>query len=71
MLLSQVKGLMHGQIVHHKTQKNADGTPARARVNGKVKTWIRNPDRVEVPMKHGMYNCFYITEQNMDDFDLA
>ena len=71
MTLSEVKALKHGDIVHHSEVKNADGTPARGRCNGKVKTWKRDPSRVQVPMKHGLYDCFYITEQNMADFELA
>ena len=68
MNLLQVKSLRSGSIVHHKTVKNADGTPARARVNGNVKTWKRSPERVRVPMKRGLYEYFYITEENMHEF---
>ena len=71
MNINQAKNLKHGDIVHHKELKNADGTPARGRVNGKVKTWKRDTSRVSVPMKHGLYNYFYITEDNMQDFTLA
>lgn len=60
MTLDQVKALTFRQTVYHKTLRNADGTPLRARVNGKVKTWKRDPDRVCVPMKHGLKECFYI-----------
>ena len=70
MLLSEVKCLTHGTVVHHKTATNADGTPSRARVNGKVKTWKRDDSRVQVPMKHGLYDCFYITEDNMQQWEL-
>lgn len=44
----------------HESQNNADGTPVRARVNGKVKTWkIRENDYL-IPVKHGLKECFYI-----------
>lgn len=43
-----------------------DGTSRRAKVNGKVKTWKRDPNRVEVPIKYGMYEygTFYASDIN-------
>jgi hypothetical protein len=32
-----------------------DGTIRNLKVNGKVRTWKRNPNRIEVPIKYGMY----------------
>ena len=32
-----------------------DGTLAECKVNGAVRTWKRNPSRIEVPIKYGMY----------------
>lgn len=52
----------------HKTIKNADGSPARCRVNGKCQTWITRPNEFKLPVKHGLYQCFYITEKNADDW---
>jgi hypothetical protein len=68
MQLEEVKNLKPGTIVYDKTNKNADGTPARWKVNGKVKTWKRSPERVQVPVKHGLYDYGYITEDNMQFF---
>ncbi len=64
MNLSQAKALKSGTVLHSKTYKNADGTPLRGRVNGAVKTWKRDANRIKVPMKHGLKNCFYLTEQS-------
>ena len=36
----------------------------RARVNGKCKTWKTRPDHFKIPMKFGLYDCFYITQDN-------
>lgn len=60
--LEEAKNLRPDQIVYHMTHKNADGTPQRWKVNGQVKTWKRNPDRVQVPVKHGLRDYDYITE---------
>lgn len=43
----------------HRTQNNADGTPVRARLNGKMKTWKTDDDWFQ-PMKYGLKDCFYI-----------
>jgi hypothetical protein len=32
-----------------------DGKARRCRVNGAAKTWKRDPSRVELPIKYGMY----------------
>ncbi len=64
MKLSEVKKLKHGQTCHHKKLKNADGTPLRGRVSGKVKTWKRDNKRVKVPMKHGLYDNFYLSDKS-------
>ena len=52
--------LKPGQELWHNAATNADGTPVRARVNGKCKTWKRYPERFQLPMKHGLKQCFYI-----------
>lgn len=36
--------------------------PERWRVNGAVKVWARDPSRVRVPLKFGLYNYSSITE---------
>lgn len=68
--LEQAKQLKHGQILHHAQARNADGTPQRWRVSGKVKTWKRSPHRVEVPLKHGLYSHRHLTEEDLDAFCL-
>jgi len=62
MTLAEAKGLAYGQIVYHKFNKNADGTPQRWKVNGQVKTWKRDESRVQVPVKHGLYTFDHIEE---------
>ena len=64
--LAQAKELKHGDILHHTINKNADGTPQRWKVNGKVKTWKRDNTRVRVPVKHGLRNCDYLTEDGLN-----
>ena len=69
--LDQAKNLKYGQILHHTINKNADGTPQRWRVNGKVKTWKRSIERVQVPVKYGLYGYGYVTENDLDLVELV
>jgi hypothetical protein len=69
--LDQAKSLQRGDILHHHENKNADGTPQRWRVNGKVKRWKRDRDRIQVPLKYGPYNNDYLTENTLHLVDLA
>ena len=69
--LEQAKNLKHGDILHHMTNKNADGTPQRWRVNGMVKLWKRDPNRIQVPLKHGLYGYDYLTQDELNLVELA
>jgi len=62
--------LKHGQILHHITLKNADKSPLRARVNGKLKTWKTRPNEFSLPMKHGLKTCFYITQASANEWEI-
>jgi len=55
MNINEAKALKNGDMIHHVSRKNADGTPMRARVTS-VKTWKTRPYDVEVHVKHGMYD---------------
>lgn len=52
LTLAEVKALSHASDVPFIAN---DGTLRRCRINGAVKTWKRDPNRVEVPVKYGMY----------------
>lgn len=64
--LEQAKSLYKGQVLHHVHNRNADGTPQRWRVNGAVKTWKRDPNRIRVPLKYGLYGYDYLTQDDLD-----
>jgi len=64
--LEQAKALTWRDTLYHVTNRNSDGSPQRWRVNGKVKTWKRSPERVQIPVKHGLYSYGYVTEDDLD-----
>jgi hypothetical protein len=46
-----------------------DETPTNKRemkINGKVRRWKRDPDRVEIPTKYGLYEYFTFTNNDYD-----
>lgn len=61
--------LKHGQTLYHMkiTMANCK-TPARCRVSGKCQTWKTRPNEFKLPVKHGLRDCFYITEHNAADW---
>ena len=65
LTLEQAKALKHGQILYHTQNCNTDGTAQRWRINGQVKTWKRDPMRVNVPVKNGLRNCSYLTQDDL------
>ena len=71
LTLNQAKKLRIGQTLYHLKNKNADGTAQRWRVNGKVKTWKTKPNKVQVPVKYGMYSYDYITERDLHSVSLT
>ena len=56
--------LRHDQPLIHAQIKNKDGTPTRARVNGRCQTWATRPDQWRLPCKHGLKQCFDLTQDN-------
>ena len=70
MTREQLLSLPKGTIIHHKTLRGYDSLPLRARVNGKVRLWKRDPDYFELPMKHGLRNCFYITPETLNEWEI-
>ena len=64
--LEQAKSLTYRTTLYHSINRNADGSPQRWRVNGKPKVWKRSPERVQVPIKHGLYAYGYVTEHDLD-----
>lgn len=62
---------MYSEIFHHVTAKNADGTPTRCRKNGACKVWKTRPTEFRLPVKHGLRTCFYITQDNADEWVIS
>ena len=55
----------------HITLKNADKTPVRAKRNGKTKYWKTRPNEFKIPVKHGIRECFYLTQDNCNEWNVV
>ena len=62
LTIEQAKALRFGDMLYSTVDKNADKTPVRWKVNGKVQTWARSPHRIRVPLKNGLRNYDALTE---------
>jgi len=63
----QAKNLKYGDILHCNHHKNSRGECQRWKVNGKVKLWKRSPDRIYIPLKHGLYDHDGLIESDFAD----
>lgn len=68
MTRDELLALPYRTTLLHKTERTASG-PLRCRINGKPRLWKRQPDYFELPVKHGLRTCFYITPSNLDDWE--
>jgi hypothetical protein len=70
MTIEEAKNLKSGDIIHHVSKKNADGTPMRAQVTS-IKTWKTRPDDILVSVKHGLYDYAKFNQNQLDQIDIG
>ena len=59
--LQQAKALQFGDLIYSNRFTGADNqTPVKWRINGQVKRWKRDPDRIQIPVKDGLFNHAYL-----------
>ena len=70
LTLEQAKALRPRDTLYSTVSGNRQGEPRKAKVNGAVKVWKRDPSQVQVPWKHGLYEYGYVTEHSLDEWSL-
>lgn len=63
MTLDEAKSLSYGEHVWILAN---DGSAREVKVNGQPKTWKRSPERVEVPVKYGLYEYARFDEREIN-----
>ena len=61
--LEEAKNLSYG----HANILDRHGKVRNIKINGKVRTWKRDPNRIEIPCKYGLYECFTLTSRDYTD----
>ncbi len=51
----------------HIQVRDLKGNAHTVKVNGKVRTWKRDPNRIEVLCKYGLYEYFILTARDISD----
>lgn len=54
----------------HITAKDSKDKPVKCRRNGKTKTWKTRPTEFKIPVKYGMYDYFYIDQNNCKEWEV-
>ena len=57
------------RFFYHKTRTNADGSPQKWRRNGQTTTLKKLPGGYLIPVKRGLKEYGYITEDNIHEFN--
>jgi hypothetical protein len=68
--IAQAKKLSYRNQIYSTTLRDSTGHSVRARVNGKVQLWKTRPTEFKVPMKHGLRDGFYLTQDNANQWSL-
>jgi hypothetical protein len=58
---------LHCSANRHIWIRTQYGDARQAKVNGQVRTWKRDPNRIEVPCKYGLYEYFTLTQRNLGE----
>ena len=61
--LDEAKALSYGD---HVKILDRNGAVADAKINGAVRRWKRDVDRIEIPCKYGLYEYFTLTNHDYD-----
>lgn len=59
--------IAHCNSHSHIWLRDCKGNARTVKVNGKVHTWKRDPTRIKVPIKHGLYEYVTLTSRDIVD----
>jgi len=66
MTLEEAKKLTRGDVLHFDLGERCE----RWRVNGKVLTWKKQPDRILIPAKFGLYDYTHFSQNDLGSLHL-
>jgi hypothetical protein len=69
--INRENAVLGSHVFAHKTITKKDGSLATARRNGTTKTWKTRPNDFKIPVKYGLRDCFYITQDNAHEWKIV
>jgi len=54
---------------YHVKMTSKTGLRVKCRRNGKTQTWKTRPNEFKIPVKYGLYEYFYIDQNNCDQWE--
>lgn len=61
--------LQRGDRLYHRTERQAGGKePLTVKVTGKIRTWKKDPAKIEIPTKRGLRDHHVITDRELDNW---
>lgn len=69
-MLTKDQAMTHRGTLYHVSLKDSRGAPLQCRTNGACKTWVTRPSEFKLPVKYGMYQYFYITQDSANEWSL-
>lgn len=55
---------------YHVSLLDSRKQPLKCRRNGATKVWKTRPEEFKIPVKYGMYNYFYIDQNNCHEWTI-
>lgn len=70
MTREEALALGYGDMLYHRTKRQGrrESEPLRVRVSGAVRTWARDPARIQIPTKWGVRGHHAITEHELGEW---
>jgi hypothetical protein len=63
---------MTANVFYHRTKTyTRTNQPIQVRRMGRTKRWVRQPELFRVPVKYGMYDSFYIDNDNAKEWRIV
>jgi hypothetical protein len=65
--ITEAKGNMYFRYINKNYPQHLN---KQVRQNGKVKLWKTRPTEFKIPVKYGLYEYFYITQDNAHEWEI-
>lgn len=68
-MITKDQAMTHS-FFEHAALRGADKLPLRCRATGHCQTWKTRPEDFKLPVKYGLYQSFYLTPRNAEEWSV-